>query len=123
MKIRGFMAILLLSTVIVFVLYTMKTNETAQIEQSVQAFDRAKHHLTETNMMSLQRAIELFTATNSRVPRNLQEAFGRMPLTTGKQDGWGRDIQYVVINDFSFRLTSAGADGAFDTEDDIVKEF
>jgi len=117
------MAVLLLATVIVFMLYTMKTNETAQIEQSVSAFSRAKHHLTETNMMSLQKTIELYTATNSRVPRNLQEAFGRAPLTTGKQDGWGRDIKYEVIGDFSFRLTSAGADGTFGTEDDIVKDY
>lgn len=123
MRIRGFMAILLLATVIVFYLYTMKTNETAQIEESISAFDRAKHRLTETNMMSLLKAVELFTATKGRTPRNLKEVFGRAPLTTGKQDGWGRDIKYEIIDDLSFRLTSAGADGAFGTEDDIVKEY
>ncbi len=117
------MAILLLATVIVFYLYTMKTNETAQIEESISAFDRAKHRLTETNMMSLLKAVELFTATKGRTPRNLKEVFGRAPLTTGKQDGWGRDIKYEIIDDLSFRLTSAGADGAFGTEDDIVKEY
>jgi hypothetical protein len=123
MKIRGFMAILLLTTVIVFFLYTMKTNETAQIEQSIGAFDRAKHRLTETNMSSLNKAVELFTATEGRVPKNLKEVFGQGPLTTGKHDGWGRDIKYEIIDEISFRLTSAGSDGAFGTEDDIVKEY
>jgi hypothetical protein len=123
MKIRGFMAVLLLATVIVFILYTVKTNETAQIEQSISAFDRAKHRTTETNMNSLERTIELYTATNGRVPKNLQEAFGRTPLTTGKKDGWGRDIKYEILGSDSFRLTSAGADGTFGTEDDIVKDF
>ena len=117
------MAILLLATVIVFYLYTMKTNETAQIEQSIGAFDRAKHRLTETNMSSLQKAVELFIATEGRVPRNFKEVFGQVPLITGKQDGWGRDIKYEAIDGLSFRLTSAGSDGAFGTEDDIVKEY
>lgn len=123
MKIRGFMAILLLATVIVFILYTVKTNETSQIEESISAFDRAKHRTTETNMMSLQRAIELFTATRGRLPKDLKEAMGGAPLTTGKWDGWGRDIRYEILGEDSFRLTSAGADGTFDTEDDIVKDF
>ncbi len=117
------MAILLLATVIVFYLYTMKTNETAQIEQSIGAFDRAKHRLTETNMSSLQKAIELFIATEGEVPKNFKEVFGQVPLITGKQDGWGRDIKYEVIDELRFRLTSAGSDGAFGTDDDIVKEY
>jgi hypothetical protein len=44
-------------------------------------------------------------------------------LTTGKWDAWGRKIKYERLSDENFRLTSAGFDGTFGTDDDIVKEY
>jgi len=38
-------------------------------------------------------------------------------------DAWGREIRYEKLSDSSFRLTSAGPDGQYETGDDIVKEY
>lgn len=123
MKIRGFMAILLMVSVIVVFLYIVKTGEKAAIEEQVSAFDRAKHRLTETNMQSLERLITLYSANHGALPGSLKDLSPLGPMTTGKLDAWGREIKYERLSDLKFRLTSAAADGVFGTQDDIVKEF
>ncbi|MGB2905897.1 MAG: hypothetical protein WBB73_02285 [Candidatus Aminicenantaceae bacterium] len=123
MKIRGFMAILLLVTVIVFVLYIVKTGEKGMLEERVDAFDRAKHQLTETNMQSLERLITMYSAERGALPRSLDDLSVLGPMTTGKKDAWSREIKFERISDMNFRLTSSGADLKFGTEDDIVKEY
>ena len=121
MQIRGFLAILLLVTVIVFVLYIVKTGEKGMLEENVSAFDRAKHQLTETNMQSLERLITMYTAQKGALPRSLDDLAVLGPMTTGKRDAWSNEIKYERISEMNFRLTSSGADFAFGTEDDIVK--
>ncbi|MFA9454886.1 MAG: type II secretion system protein GspG [Candidatus Aminicenantaceae bacterium] len=123
MKFRGFMAILLLVTVIVFVLYIVKTGEKGMLEERVDAFDRAKHQLTETNMQSLERLITMYSAERGALPRSLDDLSVLGPMTTGKKDAWSNEIKYERISDMNFRLTSSGADLKFGTEDDIVKEY
>jgi hypothetical protein len=123
MKIRGFMAILLLSMVIVYFLYIVKTGEKSAVEETVSAFDRAKHHLTETNMKSLERLINLYAVEHGDFPARLDDLTGMGPMTTGKKDAWSMEIKYERISDLTFRLTSSGPDTRFGTEDDIVMEF
>ncbi len=123
MKIRGFMAILLMVSVIVVFLYVVKTGEKAAIEEKVSAFDRAKHRLTEANLQSLERLITLYAANHGALPANLKDLSPLGPMTTGKLDAWGREIKYERLSDLKFRLTSAADDGVFGTQDDIVKEF
>lgn len=123
MKIRGFLAILMLAAVIVVALQFVKTGGTAKIQQDVGTFSRAKAMLTETNFKTLSRAIDTHQATQGEMPARLDDLGMSLPLTTGKQDGWGRVIRYEIISETSFRLTSAGPDGRFDTTDDIIKEY
>lgn len=123
MKIRGFMAILLMASVIVLALYIVKTGEKGMIEEKVSAFDRAKHQLTETNMISLERLITMYSAQHGALPKRLDDLSVLGPMTTGKKDAWSREFKYEGISDLNFRLTSSGPDLRFGTEDDIVKEF
>lgn len=123
MKIRGFMAILLMASVIVMALYIVKTGEKSMIEEKVSSFDRAKHQLTETNMQSLERLITMYSAEHGALPRSLDDLRVLGPMTTGKKDAWSRDLKYERLSDLNFRLTSSGPDFRFGTEDDIVKEF
>jgi hypothetical protein len=101
----------------------VKTKEKEHIIESVEAFNRAKQTLTETNMVTMQRVIVSYIAEHGRVPESLNDLQLRVPITTGKFDGWGREIIYEKLDDLRFRLTSAGHDGTFDTEDDIVAEY
>ena len=123
MQIRGFLAILLLAMVIVFFLYIVKTGQKSAVEETVDAFDRAKHHLTETNMKSLERLINLYAAEHGAFPSSLDDLSGMGPMTTGKKDAWSMDIKYERISGLKFRLTSSGPDCRFGSEDDIVMEF
>lgn len=123
MKAKGFLAILLLAVVIIFFLYLVKGKKQEHIKESVEAFSQAKQTLTETNMKTLQRVVTSFTAEKGQVPESLDELQMNVPLITGKLDGWGREIRYQKLDELRFRLTSAGHDGTFDTEDDIVVEY
>ncbi len=122
MKIRGFLAVLILATVVVYFLWVAKAGKDKVVEE-VRVFDKTKHRLTETNMRSLAREIHSFIAMDGRAPKNLKELqeFRRLPL--GTLDAWGIAIKYKRLTDEDFRLISAGPDREFDTEDDISKEY
>ncbi len=122
MKIRGFLAVLILAAVVVYFLWVAKAGKDKVIEE-VRVFDKTKHRLTETNMRSLAREIHSFIAMDGRAPKNLKELqeFRRLPL--GTLDAWGIAIKYKRLTDEEFRLISAGPDREFDTEDDISKEY
>lgn len=123
MRIKGFLAILLLVVVIVYFLYIVKAGGQEQIQEQISAFDRTKHELTKTNMLSLEKTITMFTANQGRTPKNLREITRMAPITTGLNDAWNTRIKYERISDLEFRLISAGADRQFGTADDISMTF
>jgi len=123
MKIKGFLVILILVVVIVYFLYMVKSGGQKNIKQSIGAFSRAKTKLTRTNMGILQRAITSYIASHGQAPEGLDEVSLSYPITTGKLDAWGKEIRYEGLLGDKFRLTSAGGDKQFNTEDDIVIEY
>jgi hypothetical protein len=122
MKIRGLLIVLLLATVVVYFIYFAKTGKKGQsyIETTVDAHARMSEELTRTNLSTLEKAIDLFIGTQGRLPEDLKELARARLLTGATTDGWGRAFEYEKISDDSFRLTSAGRDGTFHTDDDIV---
>ena len=123
MKIRGFMAILLLVAIVVFFLYTLKSGGDKDIPDKIAAFSSTKQKLTETNLSSLQKEILSYIVSHGTAPQSLDDIRFSAALTTGKWDAWGRKIKYERLSDENFKLTSAGFDGTFGTDDDIVKEY
>lgn len=123
MKIRGFMAIILLVAVVVFFLYTLKSGGNKDIPEQIAAFSSTKQKLTETNLSSLQKEVLSHIVSNGASPQSLDDIRLGPGLTTGKWDAWGNKIKYERLSDENFRLTSAGHDGAFGTKDDIVSEY
>lgn len=123
MKIRGFMVIILLVAVAVFILYTLKSGGNKDIPEQIKAFSSAKERLTKTNMSSLQKEILSYIVSQGTAPRSLDDLSFSPALTTGKWDAWGKEIKYERLSDENFRLTSAGLDGVFGTNDDIVTEY
>lgn len=122
MKIRGFLAVLILAAVVVYFLWVARVGKDKVMEE-VRVFDKAKQQLTKTNMSSLAREIHSYIAMQGWAPKNIKElqTFQRVPL--GTLDAWGIAIKYDRLTDEEFRLISAGPDRTFDTEDDISKEY
>ena len=123
MKIKGFMAIILLVAVVVFFLYTIKSGGKKDIPEQIAAFSATKQKLTETNMSSLEKEVLSYIVSNGTSPQSLDDIRFSPALTTGKWDAWGNKIKYERLSDEKFRLTSAGHDGTFGTKDDIIKEY
>ena len=124
MKGKGALAILLLALIIIFFSYFLRTEKKAPIEEDIQHFNQARIELTTVNLESLSRAlIEWMAESGREVPESLKEWPGARSAGLSLTDGWGHEIRYEKVSESSFRLRSAGSDGRFETEDDIIKEY
>ncbi|MBP1766975.1 MAG: hypothetical protein H6P98_1090 [Candidatus Aminicenantes bacterium] len=122
MKIRGALIILLLAMVIVYFLYFAKAGKKSYIEGAMDANDRMRGELTQVNMTTMQGAIDLFIGTEGEAPADLKTLFAARLFSGDPSDGWGTPLKYERLSDSTYRLTGAGKDRAFDTDDDIVIE-
>jgi hypothetical protein len=120
MRMRGFLAILILALVIVYLLFIVKIGKKSKIEKEAQVIIQIPLKMTEANMAALEKVIEFFIASEGRTPRDLKELQSKRIVIGGTTDAWGRLIKYERLSDINFRLVSAGKDGVFNTEDDIV---
>ncbi|MDD8031423.1 MAG: hypothetical protein PHQ25_05420 [Acidobacteriota bacterium] len=124
MKGKGALAVLLLVIVIIFFVYFMRTEEKAPIEEEISRFNQTRAELTTANLESVSRVIlEWMADSDGQVPDSLNDLQKTRSYGLSLQDGWGRNIRYEKVSDSSFRLRSAGPDGQFGTEDDILKEY
>ncbi|HVT44963.1 MAG TPA: serine/threonine-protein kinase [Thermoanaerobaculia bacterium] len=78
---------------------------------------------TQLLLRRLSAALQAYAAEDEGMPRGLgamEDAFdiGGDDL----KDGWGREVRYEALGSHGFRVTSAGADGRFDSADDLVLE-
>ncbi len=96
---------------------------TAPIRAEVDALLESRLALTQANLRALQNAVASYAVTEGRVPTALQEVRASGMMSAAPQDAWGRDIRYERRSESSFRLTSAGPDGVFDTADDIRLDY
>ena len=79
---------------------------------------------TKTNITTLGRSISAVMAESGQAPDSLEDIKSMLvPLATAKWDAWETEIKYEKLSDSAFRLTSAGRDRTFGTDDDIVHEF
>ena len=124
MKIRGLIIGVLLAMVAVyFIFFTKVADDKGGLQIEVDKYLQSKTKLTAVNLESLSREVLSYAAEGDGLPDTL-EALRRFHPTAGAlPDAWGRKIRYERLSDSSFRLRSAGPDGAFETEDDIVKDF
>ena len=124
MKGKGLLVILLLVVAIIYFVYFLKREKKAPIEEDISRFNQTRAELTAANFESISRAIlDWMSQGSGQVPESLKELSGSRSYGLSLTDAWGREIVYEKITDSDFRLRSAGADGRFNTEDDIVKEY
>lgn len=123
MRIRGLLAVLIISTAVIYYLFVFKAGKTDELTGDIEAFLRVKIKVTKTNMKTLARVVELYIAREGKMPDNMGDVGSSRPLGSGELDAWGTKIKLETIGDNTFRLISAGPDGAFYTDDDIKMEF
>src|SRR4030042_1454794 len=124
MKIRGLLiGVILTMCAVYFIFFTKVADNKGGLEIMVDKYLEAKIDLTRANLESLSRQVLSYASEGGGLPETL-EALRRFHPTAGAlPDVWGRKIRYEKLSDASFRLSSAGPDGAFGTKDDIVKDF
>lgn len=124
MKLRGLMIGLLLALVIVYFVLFTKVGKDGKggLETMVDQYLEAKIDLTNVNLETLARLIQAYAAEGG-LPESLEALRRSQPAAASVADAWGRKIRYERTSDAGFRLRSAGPDGAFDTGDDLVKDF
>ena len=124
MKIRGLLIGVLLAMVAVyFIFFTKVADDKGGLQIEVDKYLQTKIKLTAVNLESLSREVLSYAAEGDGLPETLDALRRFHPTAAALPDAWGRKIRYERLSDFSFRLRSAGPDGAFETEDDIVKDF
>jgi hypothetical protein len=124
MKIRGLLIGVLLAMVAVyFIFFTKVADDKGGLQIEVDKYLQTKIKLTAVNLESLSREVLSYAAEGDGLPETLDALRRFHPTAAALPDAWGRKIRYERLSDSSFRLRSAGPDGAFETEDDIVKDF
>ncbi len=124
MKIRGLLIGIILAMVAVyFIFFTKVADDKGGLEIMVDKYAESKVKLTGANLEALSRAVLTFAAEGEGLPDSLQALRRFHPTAGSLPDAWGHAIRYERLSDDSFRLTSAGPDGAFGTADDISKDF
>lgn len=86
-------------------------------DQITDAREGAKKAVTLGRLRQISTMVQAYIAENDRSPSRLD------PLGLQQEqvrDGWGHAMRYQPIPPRSFRIVSAGRDGAFDTSDDLV---
>jgi hypothetical protein len=125
MKIRGLLIGVILAMVAVYFIFFTKVakDDKGGLEIMVDKYLQAKIDLTGVNLEALSREVLSYAADGRGLPEKLGDLRKFHPTAGSLPDAWGKTIRYEKLSDESFRLTSAGPDGAFGTKDDIVKDF
>ena len=125
MKTRGLLVVVLMAGVAVYFVYFAKVgNDKGGLQVMVDKYAETRIKLTRANLDTLAKEILSFATGDQGLPEDLKQLQRSRPgLGMGVLDAWGRAVRYEKLTDTSFRLRSAGADGAFDTADDIVKDY
>ena len=125
MKTRGLLVVVLLAMVAVYFVYFAKVgSDKGGLQVMVDKYAETRNKLTRANLDGLAKEILSFATGDQGLPEDLKQLQRSRPgLGLAILDAWGRAIRYEKLSDTSFRLRSAGADGAFDTADDIVNDY
>jgi len=121
MKIRGFLAILVMTVAVIYFVLILRPGKGGEsaIKAEIEKFGRTRTEITKVNMGQLEKAVEIYVTAEGSVPADLKELFASRFVGGDASDAWGRPIRFQKLSDSGYRLTSAGPDGQFGTKDDI----
>ncbi len=75
---------------------------------------------TKNEMVEICDKLDDYYLIDGNYPLDYQEFVNSKPIwSKWKRDSWRRNYRYTQSDSTNYKLTSAGNDGVFDTEDDI----
>lgn len=116
-------ALMLAGLSALFVILLFMPSQKKSGSSSGAAAARAGERLTRANMELLQQVLGQYIADQGESPSSLNAVRSSGLMMTGINDAWGRAFLYKKLPGTSYRLTSAGRDGRFETDDDIVADY
>ncbi len=109
---RALFVILLLALLVWIALHQLSLSSGKESPLKKEA--RSLQVAAQATLRQIADRIEAFWASNGEYPSSLRQVLGYVP-----RDPWGREIRYSPSDD-GFELRSAGPDGVFASQDDIV---
>ena len=78
---------------------------------------------TKTEMNEISKNLEIHKSHYGEYPKSYDLFIGQKPIWSGwKSDSWKNPYKYELLDSLNFRLISAGKDGIYLNEDDIVRK-
>jgi general secretion pathway protein G len=118
---------------ILIVIALMSTIMAVVVGQILDKNEQARIDLTGVRQSKLSESLTMYKLHTARFPstRDGLQALVEAPATARSWKGpytepdklddlWGKPMQYELLNAKTFKITSAGSDGEFETEDDVV---
>ena len=118
---------------ILIVIALMSTIMAVLVTKLLDKSDSAKADLTGVLQSKLDESLTMYKLDTARYPTTEEglQALIEGPATARNwkgpyteaeklNDTWGKPLQYELINARTFKITSAGSDGEFGTDDDII---
>ena len=125
MKMRLSVFSLLFVLLILFLLYKLFLTPGGKAglppESALKTIDKAKEISADSSFDMIMRGVNSFKQEKGELPSTLEELVP-FYLRILPADPWGRPFRYNPQEGGSYTLASAGADGRFDTSDDLVKK-
>jgi hypothetical protein len=121
---KGLLVLLLLAVAVVLIIqFYRPAGKKNVVEKGLDVKAMAAEAETRANLQGVESAVVAYLTEAGDTPKSLADLRGLRLLPGGAIDGWGRPLRYERISDSSFRVISAGKDGAFGTADDLVREY
>ena len=84
-------------------------------------FLNSKH--TEKELVEISKELDSYFERHKKYPSDYFKVVGSKPIwSSWKTDKWDKKYRYSQSDSTNYTLTSAGKDGQFDTEDDVVQK-
>ena len=78
---------------------------------------------TEKELIDISKELDNYFESHKKYPSDYFKFVGSKPIwSSWKNDKWGKRYRYTQTDSTNYTLTSAGKDGKFETEDDVVQK-
>jgi len=119
---KGALIILLIAGAIYFFLVKKQAEKTLVVaEEGISAIDKAKNTAQFANWAHITQALSSYVNNHGDYPDRLEDLLPNyIHFENQLRDPWGKPVRYEKGNG-SVTLRSAGNDGEFNTDDDLIK--
>lgn len=113
----GLIGILIVTGIVLFIMFGTK-GQKGQLEVIEESRETAMGVIDQTHVYSIGQLVVAYKLENNRMPESMED----LPGGDAVKDRWGQSYRFRKVDEMTFELISAGRDGEFETEDDLVAE-